>query len=402
MRVTILTQYYPPEIGAPQRRLAQLVEGLCARGHQVTVLTAMPNYPTGKIFAGYGGFVREETLDGARIIRTFIYPTQSADLVKRLSNYFSFVFSSLLVGLVKLPACDYLLTESPPLFLGITGFLLSHAKRAKWIFNVSDLWPESAVRIGVLRPGPGLRASTWLEKFCYQRAWLVSGQSTSILANICARFPAVPTYLFSNGVNPAQFSPAFRSDKFKPYVDTARPVALYAGLHGLAQGLEQILDAAQHLGDALPVEIFLLGDGPTKRGLMAQAQQHNLRHVHFLDPVTADAMPAWIASADIALVTLKEYIPGAVPSKLYEAMASGAAVLLVAEGEPADILKQHDAGLVVTPGDTIGLANALTTLACDPQLRQRLAANARRAVESHYDRRVIVERFIAQLEKFDS
>lgn len=402
MRVTILTQYYPPEIGAPQRRLAQLADGLVARGHEVIVLTAMPNYPTGKIFAGYGGWSREEKLNGARILRSFIYATQSAGLVKRLANYFSFVLSSLVVGLVHLPRCDYLLTESPPLFLGITGFLLSRAKRAKWIFNVSDLWPESAVRIGVLRPGLGLRISAWLEQFCYAHAWVVSGQSGSILQNIVARFPKTRTYLFSNGVDVAQFSPSFRNDCFQKYTDGTRPIALYAGLHGLAQGLEQILDAAQQLGDALPVEIFFIGDGPTKRALTAQAQAQNLTHVHFLDPVPANEMPAWVASADIALVTLKDYIPGAVPSKLYEAMASGAAVLLVASGEPAEIVQKYNAGLVVAPNDVTALANALQTLAQDAPLREHFAKNGRCAAVEHYDRRAIVENFVEYLERGDS
>lgn len=398
MRITILTQYYPPEIGAPQRRLSQLADGLVARGHEVIVLTAMPNYPTGKIFTEYAGWMREEKMGGARVLRAFIFATQSAGLVKRLANYFSFVFSALVVGLVQLPSCDYLLTESPPLFLGITGFCLSRAKRAKWIFNVSDLWPESAVRIGVLRPGIGLSVSEWLERFCYEHAWRVSGQSASILKNINARFPKTPTYLFSNGVDVAQFSPAFRNDCFRKYADGTRPIALYAGLHGLAQGLEQILDAAQQLGAALPVEIFFIGDGPTKSDLMAQAQAQQLTHVHFLDPVNGGEMPAWVASADIALVTLKDYIPGAVPSKLYEAMASGAAVLLVASGEPAEIVKKYDAGLVVAPNDVTGLAKALETLAGDAELRGRLGKNGRCAAIEHFDRRAIVERFVEYLE----
>lgn len=399
MRVTILTQYYSPETGAPQRRLSQLVEGLTARGHAVTVLTAMPNYPTGKLFAGYGGWVREEKRDGARVIRTFIYPTQSAGLVKRLANYFSFVLSALVVGLVRLERCDWILTESPPLFLGITGFILSRAKGAKWIFNVSDLWPESAVRLGVLGPGVALALSERLEAFCYNRAWLVSGQSTSILESICARFPHTRTFLFSNGVNTAQFSPVYRGEPFRAYMQAARPMALYAGLHGLAQGLDQILDAAVLMGKDPPVEIFFLGDGPTKRGLMARAQKEQLNHVHFLDPVAGEEMPVWAASADIALITLVDFIPGAVPSKLYEAMASGTAVLLVASGEPAEIVRKFDSGVVVAPKDVTGLADALLTLACDADLRRCYAENGRRAAEQYYDRRVLVERFAKYLEE---
>src|SRR5581483_9312029 len=357
MRVTVLSQYYPPEIGAPQRRLEQLVTGLVTRGHQAIVLTALPNYPTGKIFAGYGGWMREEMDAGARVIRTFIYPTQSTEFVKRMSSYASFVLSSLLVGLFRAPPSDYLFTESPPLFLGITGLVLSRAKKARWIFNVSDLWPQSAVELGVLRSGIGLRLSERLEALCYQKAWLVSGQSASIIDNIRTRFPKTRTYLFSNGVNTAQFSPHFRNGKFGECVsDPTRPIALYAGLHGIAQGLDQILDAAQLAGGTLAAEIFLLGDGPTKTDLMQRARRDDLKHIHFLDSAPANAIPEWVASADIALIPLKHHIPGAVPSKIYEAMASGVAILLVASGEAAEIVRKHDAGRVVAPGDTIGLA----------------------------------------------
>jgi colanic acid biosynthesis glycosyl transferase WcaI len=397
MRISILTQYYPPEIGAPQRRLSELVKGLAARGHEVTVLTAMPNYPKGVIFAGYGGRVREERCGNVRIIRTFIYPTQSPEFLKRLANYFSFVFSALFVGIFRLQRCDYLLTESPPLFLGITGFLLSRAKGARWIFNVSDLWPESAVRLGVLRPGMAMWLSERLEAFCYSHAWLVSGQSHSILASIAQRFPRARTLLFSNGVNIEQFSPRFRADLFRAYANNDRPVALYAGLHGLAQGLDQVLDAAMLMSPPA-VEIFFLGDGPMKKGLKARAEVQGLKHVHFLDAIPSENMPAWVASADIALVILEGFIPGAVPSKLYEAMASETAVLLVANGEPAELVKKFDVGLVVEPKDVRGLADALQLLASDPGLRKRFGVNGRRTAEQFYDRRVLVDQFATYLE----
>jgi len=141
------------------------------------------------------------------VIRTFIYPTQSAGMVKRLLCYFSFVFSSVVLGGLLLDEPDYILTESPPLFLGISGFLLSRWKRARWIFNVSDLWPESVVRLGALKPGLALRLSEWLEAFYYRHAWLVSGQSSEIVQNIKKRFPSVPTFYLPNGVNTQNFRP---------------------------------------------------------------------------------------------------------------------------------------------------------------------------------------------------
>ena len=125
MRLTILTQYYPPETGAPQRRLSHLAGHFVRAGHSVTVLTAMPNYPKGKVFPGYGGLVHREQLDGVKVIRTSIYPTQKTGFLPRLANYFSFVISSSAVGSLLMPQSDYIFVESPPLFLGLSGYWLS-------------------------------------------------------------------------------------------------------------------------------------------------------------------------------------------------------------------------------------------------------------------------------------
>ena len=189
MKLAILTQYYPPEVGAPQSRLLALAREFVRRGHQVSVLTAMPNYPTGTLHRGYRRMFLREERDGVRVIRTFIWPTQQTGLVPRLASYFSFVLSAALFGSIYLDAPDYILVESPPLFLGLTGVLLSRLKRARMVFNVSDLWPESAVRLGLLRPGSAAyRLGASLERFCYRHAWLVTGQSAEIVSDIRARF----------------------------------------------------------------------------------------------------------------------------------------------------------------------------------------------------------------------
>jgi colanic acid biosynthesis glycosyl transferase WcaI len=400
VHVTILTQYYAPEIGAPQRRLGHLAETFTRRGHRVTVLTAMPSYPQGKIYEGYGGLRRVEDLGGVRVIRTFVYPSQSARILPRLASYFSFVLSSAAVGGWDVEPCDYLMTESPPLFLGMSGYALSRWKRARWIFNVSDIWPESAVRVGVLRPGWMLSASLRLEALCYRNAWLVTGQSQSIVHDIGRRFPGVPTRLLSNGVDARQFKPAEgASPSHAALHANAGCAAVYAGLHGLAQGLDQIVSAAALLRDEAGLGIFLMGDGPTKASLVEQARAAALANVRFLDPIPAAEMPAWLSGGDIAIVPLKAFIPGAVPSKLYEAMAAGLPVVLVATGEPADIVNEHRAGIVVAPGDVAGLADALRRLAANPDHRRELGQNGRRAAEQRYDRNVINSSFVEYLEE---
>lgn len=400
MNLIILTQYYPPEIGAPQRRLAELAERMVRAGHHVTVLTAMPNYPLGKIHPGYGGVFRREQLENVEVLRTFIYPTQKASLLHRLLNYFSFVLSSILVGTLVLRHADFLLVESPPLFLGLSAIWLSRIKRARLIFNVSDLWPESAVRLAIIRQGSlSHRISARLEALCYRAAWLVTGQSRSILADIQARFPGKPTFLLSNGVDVSKFSlqppvPAVRDRLGQPN----QVIALYAGLHGLAQGLSQLVEAAGRLIHRDDIRFVLVGDGPEKAALVADAHARGLRNLVFLDPVPAADVPPLLAAADILLIPLKDFIPGAVPSKLYESMSAGKPVLLIASGEPAEIVTRHNVGMVVTPGDIASLVNALETLAASPEQRAEFGANGRHTAEIHFNRDTIVAQFMQHLE----
>ncbi len=403
MKIGILTQYYPPEMGAPQARLSHLAAQFVRRGHEVVVLTAMPNYPTGRIFEGYPGFSRQERRDGVSMIRTWIYPTTKVGLGPRLASYFSFVFSSLLVGAAKLPRLDYLVTESPPLFLGISGYLLARRTGARWIFNVSDLWPESAVALGAVSQGWGLKTALALEAFCYRKAWLVTGQSQEILEDIRRRFPEVRAYHLSNGVDTSLFRPECRSASARARLANGAGganacIAMYAGLHGIAQGLDQILEAAARLTDVPSLEFALVGDGPVKSALMARSRELGLSNVRFLDALPREEMPALVASADLALVPLKMSLPGAVPSKIYEAMGAGVPIVLVAGGEAAAILDRSQAGVQVAPGDVPGLATAIRGLAADPQRRARLGASGRSAAVRDFDRVGIADRFIDHLE----
>jgi colanic acid biosynthesis glycosyl transferase WcaI len=399
MRVGILTQYYPPEMGAPQARLSQLARELVLAGDEVWVLTAMPNYPGGRIYPGYRGLIRREKIEGAQVIRTAVYPTKSCGTVKRLASYFSFVASSAIVGSWALPVLDYLIVESPPLFLGASGYWLSWLKHARCIFNVSDLWPESAVRLGLLRDGWSLRASLYMEALWYRRAWLVTGQSRGILASIRTRFPAVPTFHFSNGVDTLKFSPDKESKAVRESL--ALPgvcVVIYAGLHGVAQGLEQILEAAALLRGRNLFFVFL-GEGPEKERLMASAKDMQLDNVRFLGPQPPATIPQLLSSADIAVVTLKRWLPGAVPSKLYEAFGAGKPVVFAGEGEGADLVTETGAGRVVASGDAGALAAALLELANDSELRSRMGAAGRRAATTLFNRDAIASGFIAHLRR---
>jgi hypothetical protein len=186
LNILFLTQYFPPEVGAPQNRIFEFAKRLKANGHNITVLTAMPNYPKGEIYSEYKGKKAfEEEMDGIRVIRTSIYATKSKSFWKRILNYSSFTLSSVAQGKKFLnKSMDVVIVESPPLFLGWSGYKIAKRLKAKYVFNVSDLWPESAVKLGVLNNKAFIKLSVWLEEFSYKKADIVTGQTKGIVDNI--------------------------------------------------------------------------------------------------------------------------------------------------------------------------------------------------------------------------
>ena len=394
MRLAIHTQYYPPEMGAPQARLSDLAKRFAKHGHEVYVLTAMPNYPHGRIHSGYGGLFRREEQDGVSIIRTFIYPSKSVGVIRRLANYFSFVLSSLLLGALFLPKVDFILTESPPLFLGISGWLLSKMKGSRWILNVSDLWLDSLKEFRRL-PARGLtyRVLNGMSRFFYRKAWLVTGQSKEIIAQIQKQIPSRRVHHLSNGVDVGSFHPDKRDERVRGrYLKDGEVGFVYAGLHGFFQGLDQIILCADRVRD-VPVRFLFFGDGSEKEAIVRMAKDLGLANVDFHPAMPHDRIPSIMASMDVAVIPLRTTIPGSVPSKIYEAMASGIPVLLVANGEAREIVEKAGGGVAVDPGNVDQFAHAVRELTRQAEWRERMGRSGRRSAEAFYDRAKIMRTF---------
>src|SRR3712207_3059073 len=289
-----------------------------------SILTAMPNYPKGEIFEEYRGkkLVKEE-IDGIKIVRTSIYATKSKSFTKRLRNYLSFTFSSVLTGCKHIEEQDVVITESPPLFLGWSGYVIAKRKKAKFIFNVSDLWPESAVKLDVLHNKTLIKASTWLEEFCYKKAAAVTGQTQGIVDNIVGRgIEKEKVHLITNGVDTEFFKPENRDEEFRKKIGIENKFALcYAGIHGLAQGLEVIVNAAEILKDKKDIQFVFIGDGPEKHKLIDMTKEKGLNNITFLPVQLKPNMPRIIASMDGTIIPLKklDIFKGALPSKMFEA-----------------------------------------------------------------------------------
>jgi glycosyltransferase involved in cell wall biosynthesis len=405
MKLLILTQYYPPEIGAPQNRLHELAVRLNASGMEVEVLTAMPNYPKMEVFPEYRrGSIREETIDGIKVYRSGIFVSKSSGIPARLLNYFSFVFTSWLRGR-KLGNYDFLLVESPPLFLGISAIALSRRLNAKLIFNVSDLWPESALKLGIVTNRVLLWFAWKLEALCYRKASLITGQTMGIIDNIRDRFGYKNLFWLPNGVDLNYYHPekydisGFRERNTFAPTDC---LFFYGGIIGHAQGLETVLRAAKLVSDEPGIAIILQGSGPEKEKLLALKRSLNLTNVHFLDPVPKTDMPLVLKEVDVALVPLRklELFEGAIPSKLFEALAMEKPLLLGVEGEAKrHFIDKAGAGMSFEPENEKDLADKLRLFAQNRQWIREMGMKGRKYVSLHFNRDIIAHDFTEIMQK---
>jgi len=399
LKLLILTQYFPPEVGAPQNRLFELAVRLKKIGVDVSVLTAMPNYPQMQIYKGYEGkkYLFEE-IEGIPVHRSSIYLPKSKSIVQRLLNYFSFVYSSARIGNSKIGKVDVILCESPPLFLGYSALYLKRKKKAKLIFNVSDLWPESAEKLGVVTNKYLLKLAYNLEAKLYKQSVLVSGQTQGICKNISERFPSVKTYWLPNGAdvtyyNPQQVQSSWRQENGFQESDI---LFLYAGIIGLAQGLEIILDVADKLRALNNIKFILLGSGPVKEKLQIQKNEQQLNNVFFFDAVSKTQMPAIIKTIDVSIVPLRklELFLGAIPSKIFENLAMEKPVILGVDGEARELfVNQGNCALYSEPENVEALKDNVLKLATDSALRKQLGESGRAYVEKAFNRDVIAQKF---------
>jgi glycosyltransferase involved in cell wall biosynthesis len=396
LRVVMLTHYFPPELGAPQTRLFELATRAAAMGHDITVVTGFPNYPTGVISDGYRGHLRmEERLDGIRVIRTWVYATPNKGFVRRLLNHLSFAVSSLL-AIREIGQIDVMFVESPPLFIGFAALAYRLLKRAPYVLNISDIWPQSAIELGALRS----RSLIWLaERFelhLYRKAAFVSVVTPGMVERLAAgRVPRTKLFLLTNGVDTTAYQPAPPDPRLAQQLGLdERKVFLYAGTHGLAQGLGVVLEAAR-LTTNPEVLYVLAGEGAEKDDLRKKATAERIDNVRFLPNQPKSIMPALLNLAYAAIIPLKrlDLFKSALPSKMFESMATERPIVAALWGEAAELVEVAGCGLVVPPEDPVALREAVEKLAADPSLARSLGANGRRYVIDHFDRANIARRF---------
>lgn len=405
MNLTIVTQYFPPEVGAPQNRLFELAVRLKQKGVTVNVITAMPNYPKMEIQKDYKGkwFFREN-MEGLNVMRAPIFVTKNKSIVFRLLNYFSFVFTSFIVGLIKSRKTDVVICESPPLFLGVSACLLAKIKRAKFVFNVSDLWPESAEELGLVTNKYFLNAAYWLEKQLYKQSDLISGQTKGIVKNIKDRFPDRKVVWLPNGVDPL----LFEQNNIEPEITWRESIGiqkdqfviLYAGIMGYAQGLDIIIDCAERFVSDPNFVFVMLGNGPEKDRLIEESQKRKLSNIKFLNFVQKKEMPAILREINASVVPLKK-LPlflGAIPSKIFECLASSKPILLGVNGEAKELfINEGNCGVHFEPENVHELQKGIQQLKENPKLAMQLGENGKQYVSSAFNRDTLASNFYNDL-----
>lgn len=385
MKLLILTQYYPPEMGAPQSRLSELATGLRDLGWQISVITAMPNYPKGKIFAGYTDkFTVQDFYEDIPVKRYWLYPSNSIHALPRIISMLSFSITVLFsVFTVRKFKPDYVFVESPPLTLGFSGWLLSKLSGSKLILNISDLYPLSAKELGVISEGFLYNCIELLEKFLYKNAFACSGQSQEIVDYITAK-GAKRVLLFRNGVD----SKRFRGDT--PQDKSEKNRLVYAGLLGVAQGILGICKNVKFKD--LGVEFHIYGAGAEKEIIEKFLQQNPNSNIFLHSVVKKQEIPSLLKSFDGTIIPLKKNIYGAVPSKIYEAMAAGLPILFSGGGEASEIIKQHQVGWVSPAGDFQQLANNINNFVNDVEKSKLFASNGINSACHTFDRLLQIQR----------
>ena len=366
----------------------ELARFLVSKGHQVTVIASPVSYLTGS--ASTKG---RETLDGITILRPAVYSAHHKSFFHRLLAFFSFMFASFFAGL-SVNHVDVVWGTSPPIFQGVSAWLLARLKGAKFLFEVRDLWPDFAIAVGVLKNPLLIRLSLWLERFLYRHADQMIVNSPGYVEHVKSR-GARAVELIPNGADPEMFSPLDVGAQFRNANNLKNKfVVLYAGAHGMSNDLGVILEAAQLLSNRLDLQFVLLGDGKEKAQLQARAAELGLKNVLFLPPVPKSGMSAALAGADACLAILKpidEY-KTTYPNKVFDYMAAGRPVLLAIDGVIREVVEAAECGLFCTPGEPQALAEAILTLLGDRDRALQMGLAGRAYLEEHFSREKLAEK----------
>ncbi len=389
--ILFITPYYPPEKGAAQVRISENAKRLVKFGHQVTVLTTFPNYPTGIVTPGYYTKILDrEIIDEVKVIRVWSYIAPHKGFVRRLLAQLSFACLAPLLGGRAIGPQDIIIVQSPPLFDAIAGRMLAWMKHCPFIFMVSDLWPESAVQLNAVHNNVLIRLAEWLEWSTYQRARAVWALSQGI-RDILIQRGLAPEHIFvlTNGADTGIFRPLPQRECRAELGWKNTFTILYAGTHGVSHGLTTILETAELLQEHVEIQFIFVGDGSEKADLVAESRRRCLLNVIFLDSLPHKKLPLALAAADICLVPMRNVplFQGRLPLKMFEIMASARPFLLGVDGEARQLaVTEAGAALYVEPENAQAFVEAILHLQANPEVAETLGKRGREYIEARFER----------------
>ncbi len=404
MKILVVSLYYDPDLCQSNGPIVRaLSEDWANAGHEVTLLTSFPHYNCDAVWPEYRGrLFQRDRLGKVRVIRCYIHVPRRRTTLGRVFNYLSFNISSTVAGLFT-GKQDVIFVMSPPLTIGLTAFALGLIKRIPFCYNLQDIWPEAAVKLGVLRRGSMIGFFEWLEKFIYRRSRKIFAISDEFKSNLLGKgVPAEKVEVIPNFVDTRLIRPLPKDNAFSRanrLVD--KFVVLYAGNVGLSQGLEVVLDAAARVKDRSEIIFLIVGQGTSRQTLIAQAERDGLANVRFL-PLQPEAdVPLIYASCDVALIPLKRGVTeNSVPCKTYSIMASGKPCIAgVDRGSTVwNLVEEVDCGVCVEPEDGLALAGAVRQLEAAPERGLSMGRRGRAYVEKHFARQMITSQYRLELE----
>lgn len=400
MHILYVSQYFPPEMGAPAARVHALAKEWVRQGHQVTVLTGFAQHPVGiKAPEDRRKITRREEKDGINVVRSYIYAAPNQGTVKRMLTYASFMTSAAVIGSVRVRRPDVVIGTSPQLLCGLAGYMLAKRFRIPFVFEVRDLWPESIIAVDAMKENGLIRGLKKLSRFLYchsDRIVTVGNGYQRAIERLYevppARFDVIP-----NGLDTGLFVPGERNNDIrKKFGWGDQFVAMYIGTHGMAHALHSVVETAKLLRDRPDILFVFVGEGAEKQKLKQLAAEWDLDNVQFLDQQPREEISNFYAACDIGLVCLRDtdLFQEVLPSKIFEYLGMEKPVLVSVKGDARELIEAAGAGEFVPPEQPVALADAITRSASDPERLAAMGRAGRKYVIDNYDRQVLAKRYL--------
>lgn len=411
MKFLIITQFFPPEMGAPQTRLSEFSQNLIKLGHEVEVVTALPNYPHGQIFPDYKGkFYVKDTYKGIPVHRIWLYAAQGKS-IQRLLCYLSFMGTAL-YGIFVAKKADYIFVNSGPLFLSLTGKIYSFFWNRPTIFSVADLWPRSVEHLNASRTSLAMKLALYLEAWSYRNANYITAVTEGI-REVLIKEKNIPTekvLFLPNGVNTQLYLPDPNKkslSKIRSKLNAVdKTIFVYSGNHGFAHSLDNVLQAAKLIQDEATTNLSLkkililfIGDGSDKARLVQLKTDLNLQNVMFLPPVSQEELVEYLEVSDVGLINVKnsELANETRPAKMFPMMAMEKPILYAGFGEGSKIIESCKGGVIVAPENSEALKTAIINFFSGAYDLKQMGLNNRKYVIENLQFKNLVQDWLTKL-----